>query len=228
MKAIDVSNVNGPVNWHRVAREAGIHLAFVKATEGLTFDDSLFPRHRVEAKAAGIHLGAYHFARPDLHDPISEARHFCRVVGKVRVGELRPVLDFETPARLSPSQMQAWAERWCAEVKRILGVAPLFYSYPAFVAAMHPTRKIGVAFWLASYGVNDGREHPFSIPRPWQHVAIHQYTSNGHIPGVSGRVDVSSVSSIVPLLAHPVRGTVKHVAHAVKSKASGLHGIFKS
>lgn len=214
MLFVDVSNVNGDVDWNAVAK-AGIHGAFVKATEGATFDDWRFPLHRARAAKAGVHVGAYHFARPDHNDPITEARHFARIVGKLRAGELRPVLDFETPAHLSPEQMAAWARAWNHEVQRLLGVWPLFYSYPAFVAAMRPDRTIGAGFWLASYGVNDGREHWYSVPTPWKRIVAHQFTSNGHVPGIASRVDVSSVAKLQPLLAFPVRGSLVHLTHVI-------------
>lgn len=202
--AIDVSNVNGAVDWKKVAA-SGIHAAFVKATEGATFDDSRFPAHRIAAAHAGVHVGAYHFARPDRNDPVTEARHFVRAVGKIGVSELRPVLDFETPAHLTPAQMVAWARKWMQEVERLTGVWPLFYSYPAMIEGLHADRVIGDGLWLASYGVNDGKEHPFVVPKPFKRAFAHQFTSNGHVPGVSGAVDVSSFAKLTPLLAHPIR-----------------------
>ena len=42
---IDVSHHQGNVNWHRVA-EAGISIAFAKATEGNTFSDPQFAMAR--------------------------------------------------------------------------------------------------------------------------------------------------------------------------------------
>lgn len=206
MLVVDLSNVNGHVDWRRISR-AGIKAAFVKASEGVSFDDPMFRAHRESARRAGIHVGAYHFARPDHNRAVDEARHFARIVGKLRVGELKPVLDFETPAhQLTPSRMEQWARDFNHEVKRLLGVVPLFYSYPAFISGMgRMSKPIGSGLWLASYGRNDGREHPFYTPRPWRFSSAHQFTSNARVAGVPGRVDLSRARSLTAILAHPVR-----------------------
>ena len=217
MLGIDVSNVNGPVDWAKVAA-AGVHFAYAKATEGLTFNDGLFAHHRDESAKHGIHFGAYHFARPDRNGAVAEARHFSRVVCKLRASELRPALDFEHPAHLTPAQMVAWARDWNHEVKRLLGNWPLFYSYPSFINGMHLSRSVGKGLWLASYGPNDGKEHPDVVPAPFKQVFMHQFTSKGHVSGVGGVIDLDAVGKLGPLLAHPVLGRVVHLKHKIGGK----------
>jgi GH25 family lysozyme M1 (1,4-beta-N-acetylmuramidase) len=185
---IDLSNVNGHVDWRAVKR-AGIQAAYLKATEGVTFNDSLYSHHRETAEANGIPTGAYHFARPDRNQALAEAEHFAAIVGHIAEGELRPALDME----------QA--------VDR-LGVGPLFYSYPAFVTAnVHPSKPIGYGLWLAAYDRNDGTEHPYTVPAPWKKAVAHQFTSKARVAGVPGFVDLSHAGSIRPLLAHPKPAT---------------------
>lgn len=216
---LDVSNVNGPIDWSLVARPqklggAGINAAFIKATEGLTFNDKNFVTNRGQARLFGVHVGAYHFARPDLHpyEPEAEAKHFCAIVGKLGMDDLRPVLDLEVhprtgsvvrPHPLSQAQLVSWARKWNAVVKKQLGVWPIFYSYSSFIQEMHAETPIGGGLWLANYGSNDGREHPYQPPAPWKKVLAHQFTSRAHLPGHAGYVDFSIAASIRPLLAHP-------------------------
>lgn len=202
MLLVDLSNVNGPVDWHAI-RRAGITGAFLKATEGVSFDDELFHLHRRQAAAVGIRAGAYHFARPDHNGPIAEARHFAKVVGRIGARELRPVLDLETHA---DEDLAAWARQWNHTVRRLLDVGPLFYTYPAFAAGLNLRTPIGYGLWLASYGRDDGREHPYTIPRPWRAAVAHQFTSRARLAGAAGYVDLSSAPRLAPLLAHPLRG----------------------
>src|SRR5207253_5950981 len=160
---------------------AGPQYVFLKATEGLTFVDKRFASHRSEARAAGLRVGFYHFARPDLHPhgATAEAAHFAHVVGTIAPDELRPVLDHEKAASISPAEMTAWAGTFLAEVERLTGVRPILYSYPDFIAThMGRAHSLGgYPLWLASYGPNDGREHAFAIPSPaWKSAVVHQYS----------------------------------------------------
>jgi GH25 family lysozyme M1 (1,4-beta-N-acetylmuramidase) len=63
---IDVSSYQETVNWTSV-KGAGITFAWAKATEGLTVNDAYFTANEANARAAGVLIGAYHFAHPELH-----------------------------------------------------------------------------------------------------------------------------------------------------------------
>lgn len=205
---IDLSSNNGAVDMKRVAA-AGIDGAFVKATEALTYRNPYFTRQRADCAAVGMRFGAYHFARPD-RNPFGaedEAEHFCDVVGRLDRRDLKPVLDLEVRGNaISDRQLEAWARAFNGVVRRRLGVYPLFYSYPAFITDMGPDRPIGNGLWLASFGRNDGIEHPYTVPAPWKRAVAHQFTSRAHVAGVQGEVDLSSYSRLTGLLARPIAG----------------------
>lgn len=207
---VDVSSWQGAIDWQRV-RQAGITGAFVKATEANAYVNRKLHAQVEGARAAGLRVGLYHFARPDSPASASgEAEHFCRNAAALATRrDLRPVLDFETWGdTLHPTQMVVWARQWNAHVRSALGVGPLFYSYPAFVQRLAPRTPIGYGLWLAAYSRNDGHEHPFVVPAPWRRAVAHQFTSRGAVPGIGGPVDLSSARSLWPLLAHPVKGAV--------------------
>src|SRR5436305_11355084 len=61
---IDVSSYQGSgVNWSSV-KASGRTFAWAKATEGVTINDSTFAGNENNGKAAGLIMGAYHFAHP--------------------------------------------------------------------------------------------------------------------------------------------------------------------
>ena len=64
-KGIDVYGGSGTINWTSV-KNSGVSFAFLKATEGIGFQDSSYNTNRTQAKAQGIVIGAYHFAGPRL------------------------------------------------------------------------------------------------------------------------------------------------------------------
>lgn len=196
----DISNNQGAdVNIGVLARVVdGI---YHKATEGTGFTDEYFNARRGAALAAGLPFGAYHFAHPDA-DPIAQALHFCGVVKKLTDRDLRPVLDLETG---DPGSAEDWVHRFNGVVREKLGVWPIFYSYPDYIARMRLSKPVGDGLWLASYGRNDGVDHPYFTPAPFKKAELHQFTSVGKLSGVPMRVDLSHGPSLRPLLAHPIR-----------------------
>ena len=63
IEGIDVSHWQGTIDWVKVAG-AGKKFAFIKATESTDFLDNVYATNRAKAKANGLKVGAYHFARP--------------------------------------------------------------------------------------------------------------------------------------------------------------------
>lgn len=214
---LDVSNAQGRVDFKQVANH-GIKGVFLKATEGETYVDPTFKSFRTAANNAGLHVGYYHFARPDIHsDPTISANEFCKVVGKVGTRDLRPVLDFETAStKLSNADQVGWARWWNRIVWKKLGVLPLFYTYSAFEPIHAARRPIGAGLWLASYGRDNGQVYPAVAPRPWRHWSAHQFSSRCHVAGCGGLVDLSIAPSLTPLLAHPVKAKLRSLPYLGK------------
>lgn len=205
MLIADLSSNNAEPNW-KVLKSHGVSAVWLKASEGLTYSDPNFKTWRKRANAAGLRVGAYHFARPDVHpfEGYAEAKHFASIVGVVNRTDLRPVLDYE---RLSShGANQNWIVNFNAQVKKQLGVGPLFYTYPGLVPSLALTRPVGYGLWLASYSRNDGTEHPFQVPAPWKSVVAHQFSSTCRIGGCAGPVDLSTVYRPGAILAHPIIG----------------------
>ena len=207
----DASNVNGHIDWHAARlwfeKRKLKPRAIVKASEGTGFDDWLLHENVQHGHDEGFELGFYHFARPDLNDAKAEADHFLGCVHGLE-HELVHVLDWETHAHeRSPRQMVAWEQEWLARVKAIGGGRPALYTYPSFWTVDcgndKTTAKLGYPLWLASYGPNDGRDHGYKTVGGWAHAAAHQFTSNGSVDGVHGRVDLDFAESLGLLMVKP-------------------------
>src|SRR6266576_554653 len=79
----DVSHYQGAsLNWATL-KSTGIVFAWAKATEGLTVNDANYTTFQANAKAAGVLIGSYHFAHPELHigpaGADQEAAHFWNI-----------------------------------------------------------------------------------------------------------------------------------------------------
>jgi lysozyme len=203
----DLSNNNPAVDLAKLAASRMVAGVYHKATEHDAFVDAFFSDRRREAARLGLRFGPYHFARPD-RDPTTrgarlEAQHFCDIVGKLGRRDLRPALDYETRADVDNL---AWIVQFNSVVKKSLGVWPLFYSYLSLIEELRLPRPVGDGLWLSMFGSDNGADHGFQTPAPWQHVAGHQFTSAGFLPGVVGHVDLTHAASLVPFLAHPWLG----------------------
>lgn len=205
MVFIDVSMYQGTIDWAKVAK-SGVRAAYLKATEGVHWNDPRFQENRKAANAHGIRVGAYHFA--DLYDGGIEARHFLKTIAAVGPRDLKPVLDLESNLkRLPASALRQFVHAFNAVVHERTGVWPMFYSYASFAESINFPKPVGNGLWIAAYGRNDGLEYPVRVPKPWRSYVAHQFTSRGKVPGIKGYVDLSvSPKGLRPLLAHPVRG----------------------
>jgi GH25 family lysozyme M1 (1,4-beta-N-acetylmuramidase) len=209
---VDLSNNNAdPIDWHALKR-AGVFGALLKVSEGLGFVDGTWPERAHAARAAGLHVGGYHFARPG-GSPLQQARLFVAHLGTVGRRDLHPALDLETnDGGLTQAQLFQWARGFGDEVHRLTGSRVLWYTYPAFLAPLHWQRPLGngAGLWIAAYGPNDGTDHGlagFNLS-PWSHAVAHQFTSVGSIAGVNGHVDLTHARNRRSMLAHGLRGLV--------------------
>lgn len=191
----DLSNNNGTVDLHAMANAGVVSGFWHKVSEGSSFTDRYYTDRATRGRALGLHVGGYHFARPDVsasdESAVREADHFCTCLGSHGSGDLRPALDLEVGTPHGP--YVRWARVFNQRVLSRIGVLPLFYSYPAYIDGLAPSKPIGEGLWLASYGRDDGLEHPYRVPKPWKHVSAHQFTSRAHLAGVAGWCDLSVI-----------------------------------
>ena len=181
---LDVSHHNGPVSWSKV-RAAGYRFAYLKATEGTSYVDPTFTDHRARARAAGVFVGAYHFARPS-GSAVDQARHFAEVLGRLDKGHLPPALDIEDSAALSPEQLAAWCNAFLTELRHCRPErTPLLYTYASFHAHQLAGGRALASWplWFARYASKLDSADP--KPLIWQH------TSTGRVDGITGNVDLN-------------------------------------
>ena len=191
-EGIDVSHWQGTIDWAKV-RAAGKTFAIAKSTEGIGFKDSSYDRNKAAALGQGLKFGAYHFARPGSNNPVVEADWFVNTSGHQR-GMLIPTLDLEVTGGLGTTALTNWVKAWLARVDERLGVKAMIYTSPSFWrTSMGDSRWFAdngyAILWVANWHVTSP-----SVPasnwggRSW---TFWQYTSDGVVPGIAGRVDLN-------------------------------------
>jgi len=186
---VDVYSGNGTINWNAVTA-AGYSFAYAKATEGVGYTDSQYLNYAVNGVNAGMKMGAYHFARPDLNPTpagaISEANYFLSVAQPYIVNcELPPSLDLEGSYLLTSftsAELTAWVQNWMNTVQTATGIKPVLYIGASTVSYLNSS--------LNTYPL--WRDELTSMPSAptnlgvWTTWAFNQYSWSGIVPGIPG------------------------------------------
>lgn len=186
----DISGWQKSVQWD----STGHSFVYIKATEGIGYVNPWLDEQHSGAVSAGLTYGLYHFSNPH-NDPGDDARAFAESVRQYDAdlpGCLPPCVDFETSVGDPNAWLYSFIITLWGELRSQVPV--IIYTSASWLSTgfIHSDWAPPIAFWVASWGRAPG--HPsYLTPR----VAIHQYTANGTIPGVSGSVDLDY--SIWPL-----------------------------
>ena len=201
-KGIDVSHWQGQIGWLQVGA-AGYDFAFAKATEGTTYIDPTYVTNRAGATAAGLRMGAYHFARPaGTSDPaaiasgIAQADYFI-ATAQPRRGDLLPVLDLEKNGGLGAARLTTWTQAYLDEVYARLGARPLIYASPSFWKTSLGDTPLfaadGNRLWIAHW---TKASLPLLPAAGWNGLGwtFWQWTDCTKVPGIGGCVDGDRVN----------------------------------
>ena len=144
---IDVSDYqSASINWNTLKNTYGISFGWSKISEGTASGAGSggghFTTYAANAKAAGVVIGAYHYARYDLHGgtagATSEATVFWNAARNYLVGGgyyIMPMLDVEASfTGQTKATISAWVNQWCYTVSNnaaaagVPGVRPCIYT----------------------------------------------------------------------------------------------------
>ena len=190
---IDVSSYQHPggaaIGWASV-RGSGIGFAFVKATESTGYVNPYFTKDVKAARAAGIDVGGYHFARP-AYSATAQADAFAAEL-RTADGNLPPVLDLEDNGGLGVAALQSWTATFLTRVRADVGMTPIVYTGPYFWADDLGGWKASPAFplWIAQYTTAAAPD----ATGAWTAWTFWQWTDGAYfspkaVPGVAGTVD---------------------------------------
>lgn len=183
---VDVSYYQGTIDWAK-AKAAGVKFAFVRVSDGTTFQDPKFVQNWSNTKTNGVIRGAYQFFRPS-QNVNAQADLMINAIGTYQAGDLPPVIDVEADGGLAPATVAARVRQWVDRVKNALGVEPIVYTGYYFwrdeVGA--PTSFGPNPLWVAAYS----SQCP-NVPAPWMKWTFWQHTDSGHVNGITGNVDMN-------------------------------------
>ncbi|WP_342414854.1 GH25 family lysozyme [Paenibacillus sp. FSL R10-2782] len=205
-QGIDVSHYNGNIDWQQVAA-AGKTFAFIKATEGTTYQDNQFLANVQGARDANILVGAYHFLNATTADGArQEAANFARAIESAGGSlDLPPVMDYENnPKGLTPAQISEVAHAFLDETEKLTGRLPIVYTGNVFASKFDPTLSV-YKLWVARYSTT---QKPTAVPA-WDNWWAWQYSSTGSVQGIRGNVDLNEFNGTIDELRSSLAGDIE-------------------
>lgn len=212
VRGVDVSSYQHQIDWQRVAQSGQYTFAYLKATEGTTYQDATFHANWQGTKAAGLVRGAYHYFLANVSG-VEQANQFIRVVPK-EAGTLPPMLDLEV-AETNHAEMLREIKAFLDRLEQFYGVKPLIYTnhvlYTAYIQ-----------------GHFDG--YPLTIrdvvtPAQWGSVktwTFWQYSDRAHVPGITGFVDLDAFYGQRAQLNKLINSTVSSSQRLLQSGSGSL------
>lgn len=179
LKGIDISRHNKHMKClHDINK---YDFVIMKVSEGKGYKDDFY---RVYTSILdGPVKGYYHFARPELNNPIEEANNFISAVKPYLNEPTILALDVEDRA-LSVPFLDNWCLVFIQYVESKTGIKPLIYCSASETRRFKKCAAEGAGLWVAKWGKNKPTKKDIA---PWDIWAIWQYTSSAICSAV--RVD---------------------------------------
>jgi len=200
---IDISHSTTVNDFNLARRHSNILGVIHKASEGGDWRDPMYAKRRVEAEAAGLLWGAYHFGTRE-HSGADQAAMFLHTARPGPATLLALDLEFNEPNPSNTMQLRQ-AEDFVHAVVATTGRHPLIYTNAAWAddePMGHPQHRLGritehsilasCPLWLADY-----RFQP-KLPSAWRGKGWHfwQYAGDTEAGGPRG-VQARRVSGVV-------------------------------
>lgn len=187
---IDVSKHQGIIDWSKVKTD----FAILRAGFGryANQEDTQFDRNYAGAKAAGIPVGAYWYSYAKSAEEAREEAKACLQVLQGKQFEFPIYFDIEdcSQSYMGKAVLTEICEAFCDTLEKAGYFAGVYASTYWFTSKLDHARLAGkYTIWLADYRACYNK----TLKRD-----MHQYTSNGHVAGISGRVDMSTCTLDFP------------------------------
>lgn len=193
---VDVSVWQEHIDWEKVAA-SGVQFAMIRmayrsySSKGELNLDPRGEENLKGALAAGLKVGVYIYSQAkNPQEAVEEARYLLDILDGRHL-EMPVVYDWEVPdnvrartQNVKAKTIHASALAFCAEIKAA-GYQPMVYfnqwqgSRKYNLAEL---RAAGIELWLAMY--TRAMDYQYKV-QMWQ------YTDNGRVPGIDGRVDMN-------------------------------------
>lgn len=186
IKGIDVSKHQGNIDWNKVKAD-GIEFAIIRIGYGGSepVKDSKFEENYKNARAVGIKVGAYLYSYANSQSDIDKEKASVKTWLNGRKLDLPFYIDVEdkkTQGDLSVSALSNLVDSFCEYIEN-LGYWAGIYANKNWLETKLDMNKLNrYTVWVAQWTTNPTYQGSYAM---WQ------YTSNGTVDGIGGRVDMN-------------------------------------
>lgn len=178
-KVIDVSEWQGNINFAKVKAD-GVVGVIIRYADG-TYLDPKFDKNMKNAKAAGLHIGAYIFSRATSKAEAEKEATRIFNACKPYNCDMPLYIDLEDTGKKSFADTVAMA--YLAKIKALGGTGGVYANLNWWNNYLKKTAAINPIMWVAQY-------YSKCEYTPASRVGMWQYSSSGSVKGISGRVDM--------------------------------------
>ena len=191
---IDVSEFQGSIDWPQVV-SSGLALSVIRIQDGSSHIDETYTVNIPNAISAGANYAVYaYLSALNVSDAETEATDFYNRANSAIGGRKQPrfwMIDVEKNSATSGTLSEAVT----AYMNKLnaLGIPDskiVIYVSNDLYPSIDTSRT---QIWIPSYGANDGTVA--NSTKPLHPYDLWQYTSVGHVSGISGNVDMSTEPS---------------------------------
>jgi GH25 family lysozyme M1 (1,4-beta-N-acetylmuramidase) len=201
VKGIDVSvwqhPNNKPIDFAALKSKYDVSFVIIKASDGgiRGNDNALtwFPVDSAVARAEGLVVGAYHYAKPGILDRDTildaklQAQRAVKQAEGAKVGDLPLTLDLEElPCGWTIQRLAKWTRAFLAESETLTGRTPMIYANGKFVGRLLDADATDLSrypLWLAKWGPKNGTDPKET--RIWNNNwKFWQFTADGDLSSV--------------------------------------------
>lgn len=180
---IDVSSYQKDIDWSATAKDKNIKFVYVKATEGATYRSRHYQYNIENARQYGIHVGAYHFFRPNV--PVEKQFLNFTTVVKKEDQDLIPLIDVEVRGNnLTVKALVDSVLAFADKLEDYYGCKPMIYTGHAFYNSYLSGKIPGYPLFIARYSKVEPR---LTGGANW---VLWQFSEKGVIAGIDHAVDL--------------------------------------
>lgn len=199
---IDVSSNNGVVDWEKV-KASDVEYAIIRAGYGsdvLDQDDEQAVRNMQECERLNIPYGLYLYSYAlNLNEVKSEVAHVLRMVQGFNptLGvwfDMEDADGYKERHNFSPyshrQEITDFCRHFCSKMKENGYNTGIYANKNYWDNVLYTNQLTDYPVWLAHWGIDE----------PSMECLMWQYTSDGNIDGISGRVDMNYYYGEFPVL----------------------------
>ena len=190
-RGLDVSEYQEQIDWDQV-RAAGFDFAFIRIgyrgyTSGQIHPDDRATENLTAARAAGLDVGVYFYAQAVNTDEALEEARWCLDFLAGEKLDLPVVYDWEwvgpkaRTAGMDKATLTECTKAFCEAIEDAGFDAMIYFNSHVSRDLLDLEALAEYPFWLAQY--KEKMDYPYQVD-------VWQYTEEGTVPGIKGKVDI--------------------------------------